>query len=92
MGVPTSEVGYTSATTVRGDHKVRKGHMVALEYTTRFNNDLGVCTVDKIKASTELWHQKKLLMYWCSYLRSSDLPHKELTLRVVKKFRMPEQQ
>jgi hypothetical protein len=30
MGVPTSEVGYTSATTGRGDHKVHKGHVVAL--------------------------------------------------------------
>jgi hypothetical protein len=29
MGVPTSEVGYTSATTGRGDHEVRKGHVVA---------------------------------------------------------------
>jgi hypothetical protein len=30
MGVPTSEVGYTSATTGRGDHEVRKRHVVAL--------------------------------------------------------------
>jgi hypothetical protein len=30
MGVPTSEVGYTSATTGRGDHEVYKGHVVAL--------------------------------------------------------------
>jgi hypothetical protein len=30
MGVPTAEVGYTSATTGRGDHEVHKGH-VALE-------------------------------------------------------------
>jgi hypothetical protein len=30
MGVPTSEVGYTSATTRRGDHEVHKGHVVAL--------------------------------------------------------------
>jgi hypothetical protein len=29
MGVPTSEVGYTSATTGRGDHKVHKGHVVS---------------------------------------------------------------
>jgi hypothetical protein len=33
MGVPTSEVGYTSATTGRGDHEVHKGHVVALEKT-----------------------------------------------------------
>jgi hypothetical protein len=31
MGVPTSEVGYTSATTGRGDHEVHKGHVVALD-------------------------------------------------------------
>jgi hypothetical protein len=31
MGVPTSEVGYTSATTERGDHEVHKGNVVALE-------------------------------------------------------------
>jgi hypothetical protein len=31
MGVPTSEVGYTSATTGWRDHEVRKGHVVALE-------------------------------------------------------------
>jgi hypothetical protein len=31
MGVPTSEVGYTSATIGRGDHEVHKGHVVALE-------------------------------------------------------------
>jgi hypothetical protein len=30
MGVPTSEVGYTSATAERGDHEVHKGHVVAL--------------------------------------------------------------
>jgi hypothetical protein len=31
MGVPTLEVGYTSATTGRGDHEVHKGHVVELE-------------------------------------------------------------
>jgi hypothetical protein len=30
MGVPTSKVSYTSATTGRGDHKVHKGHVVLL--------------------------------------------------------------
>jgi hypothetical protein len=34
MGVPTSEVGYTSATTGRGDHEVHKGHVVALANNT----------------------------------------------------------
>jgi hypothetical protein len=32
MGIPTSEVSYTSATAGRGDHVVHKGHVVgALE-------------------------------------------------------------
>jgi hypothetical protein len=31
MGVPTSEVSYTSASTESVDHKVHKGHVVALE-------------------------------------------------------------
>jgi hypothetical protein len=35
MGVPTSEVGYTSATAGRGDHEVHKGHVVALAKKTQ---------------------------------------------------------
>jgi hypothetical protein len=31
MGVPTSEVGYTWATTGREDHEVHTGQVVALE-------------------------------------------------------------
>jgi hypothetical protein len=31
MDFPNSEVGYTLATTGRGDHEVHKGHVVALE-------------------------------------------------------------
>ena len=31
MGVPTSEVGYTSATGRRGDHESSYEHVVALE-------------------------------------------------------------
>jgi hypothetical protein len=49
MGILTSEVSYTSATTRRGDQEVHKGHVVALEggkltdkeihkYRTRYNN------------------------------------------------------
>jgi len=30
MGVPTSEVGYTSATARRGDHEISYEHVVAL--------------------------------------------------------------
>jgi hypothetical protein len=48
MGVPTSEVGYTSATARRGDHEVHKGHVVALENNNnicggiRTNSPLGI--------------------------------------------------
>jgi hypothetical protein len=31
MDVPTSEVGYTSATAGRGGHGIHNGHVVALE-------------------------------------------------------------
>jgi hypothetical protein len=31
MGVPTSDVGYTSATTGRRDHEFHKGHVLAVE-------------------------------------------------------------
>jgi hypothetical protein len=31
MGVPTLEVGYTLATTGRGDHEVHKEHVMALK-------------------------------------------------------------
>jgi hypothetical protein len=31
MSVPNSEVGYTSATTGRGDHEVHDRHVVALD-------------------------------------------------------------
>jgi hypothetical protein len=34
MGVPTSEVGYTSATIGKGDHEVHKGYVVALARKT----------------------------------------------------------
>jgi hypothetical protein len=36
MGVPTSEVGSTSATTRRGDHEAHKGHVMALEKEKHF--------------------------------------------------------
>jgi hypothetical protein len=41
MCVPTSEVGYTSATNGRGDHEVHKGHVVGgirfLKKHSRYN-------------------------------------------------------
>jgi hypothetical protein len=62
MGVPTSEVGYTSATTGRGDQEVYKGHVMALEkkiygvYLCRRYFSMGAAPrnafVDPVKFST----------------------------------------
>jgi hypothetical protein len=53
MGFPTLEVGYTSATTGRGDHEVHKGHVVALgeknnSYTRKASVSVFAITVEKI--------------------------------------------
>jgi hypothetical protein len=43
MGVPASEVDYTSATTGKGDHEVHKGHVAELEkkpFLSFYINDL----------------------------------------------------
>jgi hypothetical protein len=43
MGVLTSEVGYTSATTGRGDHEVHKGHVaLGREKKSRYRILVGV--------------------------------------------------
>jgi hypothetical protein len=39
MGVPTSEVGYTSATAEREDHEVHKGHVMVLAQKN-YSNEL----------------------------------------------------
>jgi hypothetical protein len=44
MGVPTTEVGYTSATTGRGDHEVHKGHGVALGEIDIYINSTNLTT------------------------------------------------
>ena len=40
MDVPTSEVGYTSATARRGDHEISYEYVVALEKENMFFSDL----------------------------------------------------
>jgi hypothetical protein len=47
MGLPTLEVGYTSATTGSGDHEAHKGHVVALGEKVFFEKK----TVEKIQVS-----------------------------------------
>jgi hypothetical protein len=48
MGVPTSEVGYTSATAGRGDHEVHKGRVVALGRENKNKNVNGTKTINGI--------------------------------------------
>jgi hypothetical protein len=48
MGVPTSEVGYTSDTTGRGDHEVHKGHVVALENLPHSKCPPPVCIISQL--------------------------------------------
>jgi hypothetical protein len=43
MGVPTSEVRYTLATAGRGEHKVHKGHVVALGSKELYHGVTHVC-------------------------------------------------
>jgi hypothetical protein len=38
MGVPTSDFGYTSTTTGRGDHEVLKEHVVEMERKNIYDN------------------------------------------------------
>jgi hypothetical protein len=52
MGVPALEVGYTSATTGRGDHEVHKGHVVALE---KKSQQPGSPSQSTITATTTTW-------------------------------------
>jgi hypothetical protein len=59
MGVPTSEVGYTSATTGRGVHEVHKGHVVAeniLDVIQTANTNLQVFSVNALVVLMEYGH------------------------------------
>jgi hypothetical protein len=50
MGVPSSEVCYTSATTGRRDHEVHKGHVVELE-----KKKIRTRNLFSVSSSRELW-------------------------------------
>jgi hypothetical protein len=52
MDVPNLEVGYTSATTRRGDHKVHDGNVLALENNNNILRDIA-CLLSN------------LLQIWC---------------------------
>jgi hypothetical protein len=64
MGVPTSEVGYTSATTTtgRGDgHEVHKGNEVALEKKKLSWNLSVITTLQQAVISTDIVLYKRQL-------------------------------
>jgi hypothetical protein len=52
MGVPTSEVGYISATTGRGDHEVHKRHVVALREKNCSNTAVHYCKLPSNQSAT----------------------------------------
>jgi hypothetical protein len=54
MGVPSSEVGYTSATTGRGDHAGHKGQVVALEKKS-LEQVFHILTVELIAENKTVW-------------------------------------
>jgi hypothetical protein len=56
MGVPSSEVGYTSATTGRGDHEVHKGRVVALGKNIYIYRENEACNLNPrfVKAALKL--------------------------------------
>jgi hypothetical protein len=59
MGVPTSEVSYTSATTRRGDYEVHKGHVVALDKKKFIL--LSQCVLKKHNDSKKVYKQWQFL-------------------------------
>jgi len=77
MGVPTSEVGYTSAMPRREDHEVRKGHVGALGEK---NIDVGSCVLNDtflVSQKTPLLifyvDRKQKNMYSCELGKSVNL-------------------
>jgi len=54
MGVPTSEVGYTSAMPRREDHEVRKGHVGHWTKKKKKNVNVNVVSVRALKAYKEM--------------------------------------
>jgi hypothetical protein len=75
MGVPTSEVSYTSATTGRGDHEVHKGNVVALGGGKNINRLLShkIMTIPlvilrKFRVSDQYRPYEKRPHWCCRYL------------------------
>jgi hypothetical protein len=76
MGVPTSDVGYTSATTRRGDYEVHKGHVMALGGEKLKKNKKNIKTVsptfssglfrDSLLLALQVWPDFHLLSHRAS--------------------------
>jgi hypothetical protein len=67
MGVPAFEVGYTSATTGKGDHEVHQGHVVA----KKLKEIKGISTVLSSYQVKLLYEPKKCYVSfnYCCYLQ-----------------------
>jgi hypothetical protein len=48
MGIPTSEVGYSSATTRRGDYEVHDGHVVELENNNNIHSGINLVAFEQL--------------------------------------------
>jgi hypothetical protein len=74
MGVPTWEVGYTSATTGMGDHKVHKGHSVAME---KNHTDILRSTVNETLGDTIFIHMLFVadsnLLVWSNFAPKGEI-------------------
>jgi len=71
MGVPSSEVGYTSAMPRREDHEVRKGHVGALDKKKIY--DLFKVCVPRSKHSPFRLYKTYLLMLYKEKVHTKQL-------------------
>jgi hypothetical protein len=66
MDAPSSEVGYTSATTGRGDHEVHDRHVVVFDFKkagkTNLFNVILITAVDS--SGRAIWGVKLLSLAW----------------------------
>jgi hypothetical protein len=68
MGVPNLEVGYTLATTGRGEHEVHKGHVVALKkkalYWNQWKKSSGFLLSTAVLHSSPIWSVSTISLYF----------------------------
>jgi hypothetical protein len=81
MSVPTSEVGYSSATTWRGNHEVHKRRVVPLEENIGKGLPVYFERIQNMNANKHLARSNK---FWSQRLRNFYLDKKGLiTLKII---------